>query len=113
MHSAGRSGRRPVRANGPQDATRRTGAAPEQWEDAQRETECKGIAPALWVTQKLSDEQAVKQLYLLALCREPSATELTSFTKLLAEASASGSRREAMEDLFWAVLTSREFVFNR
>jgi hypothetical protein len=68
---------------------------------------------AKWLAARMSDEQAVKDLYLLALCREPTAEELKSFTKLLAEASAEGSRREALEDLFWAVLTSKEFVFNR
>ncbi len=50
---------------------------------------------------------------MLALSREPTATERTAFTRLLSEATADTSRREAIEDLFWAVLTSREFVFNR
>ena len=68
---------------------------------------------AKWVKEKRTDEQAVKNLYLLALCREPTATEKASFVKLLVEARAEGSQREALEDLFWAVLTSRDFVFNR
>jgi hypothetical protein len=66
-----------------------------------------------WLAGKVSDEEAVRRVYLLALSRTPSATELARFKKLLAEATSSGgSRREALEDLFWAVLTSREFVFN-
>ncbi len=73
----------------------------------------KGSRVAQWLATKVSDEQAVKDLYLLALCREPAAAELGSFKKLLAEATADTGRREALEDLFWAVLTSREFVFNR
>ena len=66
-----------------------------------------------WLAAKVSDEQAVDDLYLLALSRAPTASELKSFTRLLGEASAEGTRREALEDLFWAVLTSKEFVFNR
>jgi hypothetical protein len=68
-----------------------------------------------WVAAKVSDEEAVKRVYLLALCRAPTKKELATFKGLLAEAARdrSVSRREALEDLFWAVLTSREFVFNR
>jgi hypothetical protein len=67
-----------------------------------------------WLGAKVSDEQAVKDLYLLALCREPTASEVGSFKKLFAQARSEGaSQREVLEDLFWAVLTSKEFVFNR
>ena len=40
--------------------------------------------------------------------------ELKKFTTLLAEAAADpqGTRREALEDLFWGVLSSKEFLFN-
>ena len=36
------------------------------------------------------------------------------FLAVLAEAAKDGpqARREALEDLFWAVLTGREFLFN-
>jgi hypothetical protein len=68
---------------------------------------------AKWLADKVSDEQAIKNLYLLALCREPTTAETATFRRLLSEAAADTSRREALEDLFWAVLTSREFVFNR
>jgi hypothetical protein len=39
----------------------------------------------------------------------------TKFEALLKDAAAdkSASRREALEDLFWAVLTGKEFLFNR
>jgi hypothetical protein len=68
-----------------------------------------------WLTEKVSDEDAVIRVYLLALCRKPTPTELKKFTDLLVEAARDGqtTRREALEDLFWAVLTSKEFVFNR
>jgi hypothetical protein len=67
-----------------------------------------------WLQQKLGDEEAVRRLFLLALSRDPSAGELAKFKALMAEAAADKqtTRREALEDLFWAVLTGREFLFN-
>jgi hypothetical protein len=74
----------------------------------------KGSRVTAWLAEKVSDEEAVRRVYLLALSRAPTREELSKFKKLLAEAAADGSpRREALEDLFWAVLTSKEFVFNR
>jgi hypothetical protein len=78
--------------------------------DKLRAKESRGAA---WLAKDMKDDQIIKNLYLASLCREPTAKELASFTKLLKEATAESSRREAVEDLFWAVLTSREFVFNR
>jgi len=68
-----------------------------------------------WLREKVPDDEAVQRLYLLALCREPTGAERARFRKFLAEAVADkqSSRQEALEDLFWAVLASREFVFNR
>jgi hypothetical protein len=68
-----------------------------------------------WVKEQVADPEAVRRVYLLALSREPTPAELRTFTTTLAEATRDGksSRREALEDLFWAVLTSREFLFNR
>jgi hypothetical protein len=68
---------------------------------------------AQWLAKGVKDDEIVRRLYQHALCREPSAKETQAFMKLLAEAKGPAARREAMEDLFWAVLTSREFVFNR
>jgi hypothetical protein len=67
-----------------------------------------------WVAEKVSDEEAVRRLFLLALSREPLPDERTKFQKLIAEAAMdkTASRRQVLEDLFWAVLTSREFLFN-
>ncbi|MGH7174545.1 MAG: DUF1553 domain-containing protein [Gemmataceae bacterium] len=68
-----------------------------------------------WLRDKVTDEEAVRRLFLLALCREPTAMERTKFLALLAESAADAKtrRREAMEDLFWSVLASKEFMFNR
>jgi hypothetical protein len=68
-----------------------------------------------WLKEKVDDEEAVRRLYLLALSREPTAAERKKFKALLAEAAEDkqSGKREALEDLFWAVLASKEFVFNR
>jgi hypothetical protein len=68
-----------------------------------------------WLREKITDEEALRRLFVLALCREPTASEQKKFLALLAESAADAktTRREALEDLFWSVLASKEFVFNR
>jgi Protein of unknown function (DUF1553)/Protein of unknown function (DUF1549) len=68
---------------------------------------------AHWLKEKTPDAEIVSRLYQLALTREPTATERAKLVALLAEAKTEAERREAIEDLVWAVLTSREFLFNR
>ena len=62
----------------------------------------------------MSDDEAVHRVYRLALSRAPTAAEAKKFHDLLADVAADGktTRAEALEDLFWAVLASKEFVFN-
>jgi hypothetical protein len=62
-----------------------------------------------WLTEKVADDEAVRRVFKLALCRAPTPAELKKCTALLADAP---DRREALEDLFWAVLSTREFMFN-
>jgi hypothetical protein len=67
-----------------------------------------------WLNDKVGDVDAVRRLYLTALSREPTAAELQKFTGVMTAAMKDGQpRREVLEDLFWAVLTSKEFLFNR
>jgi hypothetical protein len=65
-----------------------------------------------WLTEKIRDDDAIRRIFMLSLCREPSATELARFRKIMAE-DPQASRREVLEDLYWSVLTGREFLFNR
>jgi hypothetical protein len=65
-----------------------------------------------WASEKISDDEAIRRLFALALSRPPSEPERARFRKLMAE-DPQASRREVLEDLFWSVLTSREFLFNR
>jgi len=57
----------------------------------------------------LGPDEIVENLYLRALCRPPTSEEVAHWTAELAQAR---TLREAAEDLFWALLNSREFAFN-
>jgi len=58
--------------------------------------------------QLTDDTKLVEALYLRTLCRPPTAAERS---KVLDYVKQVGNRREAFEDLLWALLTSREFLF--
>jgi hypothetical protein len=55
-------------------------------------------------------EVLVRDLYLAALSRPPEPVELAAALDYLA--AHAGARREAFEDLVWAVINSKEFLFN-
>ncbi|MFV0445734.1 MAG: DUF1553 domain-containing protein [Planctomycetaceae bacterium] len=56
-----------------------------------------------------TDEEIIRDLYLSAVCREPTTAEMTAALKHM---STSGdSRRWALEDIGWAVLNTKEFLF--
>ena len=56
-----------------------------------------------------SDNEILDELYLAALTRYPTKQERTGLKRLMASAT---SRREALRNLQWAILTSREFAEN-
>ncbi|MEO6810376.1 MAG: DUF1553 domain-containing protein, partial [Isosphaeraceae bacterium] len=56
----------------------------------------------------LSPEEITRQLYLVALAREPNATEVAAAAKHL---TAAADRRQAVEDLGWVLINSKEFLF--
>jgi len=59
--------------------------------------------------EKKSPEAILDELYIRCLCRRPTAREKSSLTAVLAENS---NKRQVLEDTFWALLNSREFLFN-
>ena len=69
---------------------------------------------AEWAGEKIGDAEAIRRIFMLALSRAPTAAEEARMSKLLAEAArdAQTTRRDVIEDLFWSVLTGREFLFN-
>jgi hypothetical protein len=61
----------------------------------------------------LSDGRVVEHLMLSAFSRYPGEDERTSLTTALREARTSTqARQQALEDMLWAMLTSKEFLFN-
>jgi hypothetical protein len=59
-----------------------------------------------------SAEQIIEELFLSALCRFPTDRERQQLGEVLA-ATRPEDRRQAIEDLYWSVLSSKEFLFNR
>ena len=51
----------------------------------------------------------IETIFLRALSRAPRPEEMT---KLLAAVEANPNKQQALEDVFWAVMNSREFMFN-
>lgn len=56
------------------------------------------------------DRQIVEEAYLAALSRSPTEEEQARLVAALAEVPAD-ARRAAIEDLYWGLLTSKEFLF--
>jgi hypothetical protein len=55
------------------------------------------------------DREMIEELYLRALARLPEPKELAEYEPMLANANG---KTEALQDLLWALLNSREFSFN-
>ena len=60
------------------------------------------------LTDETDHESIVRQLFLAALCRLPSADELAFSREFLKE---SPSPKECYEDLLWALINSKQFLF--
>jgi len=67
-----------------------------------------GVVPRLVATRKFPEER-VNDLYLRCLSRPATRRELDA---LLPAFPAEGDQTPALEDVFWALLNSREFLFN-
>ena len=56
-----------------------------------------------------SDAKALSELYMTALSRHPTDQEVQHCQQIIADA---GDRREGLEDVTWALINGREFLFN-
>ncbi len=65
---------------------------------------------------KSDNRIAIERVYLAALSRLPTDVEISTLSRAMDEAASRGGpdsqRRSVLEDLAWAVLTGREFLFN-
>ena len=58
----------------------------------------------------LDDSALIEEAYLLCLSRGPTPAEMSGFHEIFAETPAK-ERKLVVEDLFWSLMTSREFLF--
>ncbi len=62
------------------------------------------------LARKLADAELIDEAYFLALSRPAAAKEKEQLAAMLT-AAPPGDKRKVVEDLFWSLLTSREFLF--
>ncbi len=66
--------------------------------------------PAAMAASSQTPTELLEELYLSALSRHPTTQELETAVKYVAERA--DRKREAYEDLVWAIINSKEFLFN-
>lgn len=62
-----------------------------------------------WLAEGASVSDVIGRIFVRCLSRAPTETEIATLTKLVED---SGNQQTGLEDAFWAVLNSREFMFN-
>ncbi|MGV3485030.1 MAG: DUF1549 domain-containing protein [Planctomycetaceae bacterium] len=68
-----------------------------------------GVVKRLLDDEKKSVDEVIQSLYIRCFSRKPTEAELTALKESVA---AAPDPRQGLEDTFWAILNSREFVFN-
>jgi hypothetical protein len=61
------------------------------------------------VKEKKTTPEIVEELYLTAYARQPTKAELDKATTYV---SKQENRRQALEDVLWVIVNSKEFTFN-
>ena len=59
--------------------------------------------------EKKSPQEIIESFYIRALTRKPSEAEMKSLMEIVTTAE---NPQQGLDDVFWAVLNSREFLFN-
>ena len=59
--------------------------------------------------EEVPHEKIIEEIYIRCLTRKPTEKELTNLMELVSQEE---NKQQALEDVFWALLNSREFVFN-
>jgi len=69
------------------------------------------LVPAMW-EQKKTPEEIIRHLYLRTVNREPVPDEVTKLLAAVAEGKDDAQKQQILSDIFWALLNSKEFIFN-
>ncbi len=78
--------------------------------DAVHQNIQRGKVVAALVKDGVKDKEIVEELYLRCFGRQPTTKEWAAVNAALAEAP--DNRQAVLEDVFWALLNSKEFYFN-
>jgi len=62
-----------------------------------------------WLAEELTEDQIIEKIYIRCLSRKPTEDEMERLRKVVAETE---NKKDGLYDVFWAVLNSREFIFN-
>ena len=73
-----------------------------------------GIADGFSTDTKRSDQDKLDEVYLAAYARKATKEEARLATGYIAQKTAAdpSAKRTAWEDILWAVMSSKEFLFN-
>lgn len=72
-------------------------------------TQADGRLAKLLKDKSVTDEKLIETLYVVTFCRKPTADEVKTAKALIADAP---KRDVGVQDLFWGLLNSKEFLFN-
>ena len=62
--------------------------------------------------EKKTPEEIIERIFIRSLSRKPTADEMKKLTALITDPKNQQQVQQTLHDVFWAVLNSREFVFN-
>jgi hypothetical protein len=71
-----------------------------------------GRAAALTTNASLSPEKKVRQIFLLVYSRLPRPRELELALRHLSRARTKVEEKASLEDLLWALINTKEFMYN-